>query len=215
MKCIIADDHGMVRTGIREVLKAIEPQMEILEAGTFGDLLRLLKQDAGIDLIILDLVLPGTQRLEGLQHIRTRYPTSAVVVVSAKENPNLMHEALSTGISGYIPKSTPADVLPAAFRLILAGGIYVPPGILLTDTLPVGDWAEPEDAEQVLDIAQLTKRQREILSALGQGASNREIAMQLGLAEQTIKNHVSKILKVLGVPNRAQAALKARSGYEK
>lgn len=204
MKCVIADDHGMLRTGLKELLKTIDPTLELSEAENYNVLLEKLAAEPDTDLILLDLVLPGTSGLEGLKKLKTQWPSTAVIMVSSTEDPAIIRAAISSGASGYVPKSTPVELLPSAFQLIFAGGVYIPPIALASGSVNevIGNEL---DYEQNFVEENLSGRQKKVLIFIADGLSNKEIADRLDLAEQTIKNEVSRIFKVLGVANRAQA----------
>lgn len=212
MKCIIADDHGMLRKGLSELLKTIEPDLHITEVGSFPALIEQLSLDPDIDLVLLDLVIPGSTGLEGLKQLKKQWPATAVIMVSSTEDPIIIRSAISSGASGYVPKSTPVEHLPSAFQLILAGGIYVPPVALGTD-ISVGTGGEKKNRPDFIEQG-LSARQNRILVCIAEGMSNKEIAAELELAEQTVKNEVSRLFRILGVANRAQAAVFVKSRYQ-
>lgn len=204
-KALIADDHALIRFGLREMLEGCWPEVEVLEVETLPQVVSCLTRDPEIGLVLLDLVIPGARGLEGLDLLRRHFPAVAVVVVSADETPTLIRRALTAGAAGYLPKSTRTEVMASALRLVLAGGVYVPPSLIDRE-----EKAEPD--LPVLDPATLglTERQGEILMLLGEGLPNRAMGDRLGLAEQTVKNQVSQTLRRLGVASRFEAAVLAR-----
>lgn len=204
-KALIADDHALIRRGLREMLEGCAPDMAVLEVETLPQVVDCLTRDPDIGLTLLDLVIPGARGLEGLELLRQHFPAVAVVVVSADETPALIRRALAAGAAGYLPKSTRPEVMAGALRLVLAGGVYVPPSMIDREE-------EPEPGLPALDPATLglTERQADILMLLGEGLSNRTIGSRLGLAEQTVKNQVSQTLRRLGVASRIEAAVLAR-----
>ena len=124
-KALIADDHALIRFGLREMLEGCWPEVEVLEVETLPQVVSCLTRDPEIGLVLLDLVIPGARGLEGLDLLRRHFPAVAVVVVSADETPSLIRRALAAGAAGYLPKSTRTEVMAGALRLVLAGGIYV------------------------------------------------------------------------------------------
>ncbi|MDO9502189.1 response regulator transcription factor [Falsiroseomonas sp.] len=205
LKALIADDHALIRSGLREMLEACAPGMPVLEVENLPQVVDCLSRDPEIGLVLLDLVIPGARGLEGLDLLRQHFPAVAVVVVSADETPALIRRALAAGAAGYLPKSTRTEVMAGALRLVLAGGVYVPPSIIDGEE-------EPAPERPALDpkTLGLTDRQGEIFVLLGEGLSNRAIGARLGLAEQTVKNQVSQTLRRLGVASRIEAAVLAR-----
>jgi DNA-binding NarL/FixJ family response regulator len=204
-KALIADDHALIRFGLREMLEGCWPEVEVLEVETLPQVVSCLTRDPEIGLVLLDLVIPGARGLEGLDLLRRHFPAVAVVVVSADETPSLIRRALAAGAAGYLPKSTRTEVMAGALRLVLAGGIYVPPSLIDRDE-------NPEPDQPTLDPAKLglTERQGDILLLLAAGLSNRAIGDRLNLAEQTVKNQVSQVLRRLGLGSRVEAAVLAR-----
>jgi len=203
MKLLIADDHALVRRGLKTLLQTIDPGLEVLEADSFPEVLEHMVRNDDISLVLLDLVLPGTNGLDGLRLVREQYPDVAVLIVSMSEDPTDIRDALALGAVGYVPKSTGDAVLAGAIRLVLAGGTYLPPQVL--------DGARPlSSAGSEPTPAGLTDRQRAILDLLSTGASNKRIASRLGLAEQTVKNNVTVLLRHLGAANRTEAVALAR-----
>lgn len=198
MKILVADDHALIREAFRHLLTELEGDMVVLEAGDCDSACRLIAQHPDLDLVLLDLRLPGAGGLATLEKLRTEYPTLPVVVVSALEDPGTVRGALARGAMGYIPKSSSNDVMLNALRLVLSGGRYLPPEILSGDGLTPSPPAS-------MDEVHLTDRQREVLALMVQGKSNKHICRELGLAEATVKIHVTAILRALKVTSRAQA----------
>lgn len=213
MLLLLADDHSLVRDGLKHTLAGLAPKVEFLEAATASEVIDCLAGNASIDLVLLDLVMPGSNGFELLSRVCNGHPDLPVVILSGTADPAKMRKALDIGAAGFITKCATADVMRSALRLVLAGGIYVPP-----DMLQGGALSAPEDqrlaaaAESPGNGQQsvLTSRQREVLVRLGSGKSNKLIARELGLSENTVKIHVAAILRALGVENRTQAAVLAR-----
>ena len=196
MKILVADDHPLIREAFRHLLTELEGGVVVLEAGDCDGACRLIEQHPDLDLALLDLRLPGAGGLATLEKLRNNHPALPVVVVSALEDAGTVRGALARGAMGFIPKSSSNDVMVSALRLVLSGGRYLPPEILSGDGT-----ASPSSMDEV----RLTDRQREVLTFMMQGKSNKHICRELGLAEATVKIHVTAILRALKVTSRAQA----------
>ncbi|WP_431856005.1 response regulator [Azospirillum sp.] len=200
-KILIADDHPMVRDALRSAVGYTCQAEQVFEAGCLDDATRLLAAQGDMDLLLLDINMPGMNGLSGLVSLRSQFPATPVVVVSAHEDRKLVREVIQCGAAGFIPKSTPRDGIAAALRLVMEGGVYVP-------ELPGED--EPEDgetAEIARRLATLTPQQMRVLEMLGTGKLNKEIAYELSITETTVKAHVSAILQKLKVYSRTQAVV--------
>ena len=206
MRILLVDDHTLFREALLHVLKQFAADAIIIEAATAEEAIHQTTHYHDLDLILLDLGLPGVQGLSALPELRERAPTVPLVVVSASENPADVRQALAAGAAGYIPKSTSSHTTITALRLVMAGEVYVPPSLLaaleaLAGTPTVDAGAHP--------ASELTPRQVEIVGLMGQGFSNKAIAKRLQVAEGTVKLHVTAILRVLKTSNRTQAVIEA------
>jgi len=190
---IIADDHPLFRGALRQAVASSMPQARVVEASGMEDLNATLTQERDVDLILLDLTMPGVQGFSGLMSLRAQYPELPVVIVSATEEPTVIRRAMDFGASGFIPKSLGVRELIGAIRAVLAGGVSFP---------------EPAPAPAPRDAA-LSLRQIEVLALLAEGLSNKQIARRLELAERTVKAHVTEVLQRLGVANRTHAVVEA------
>jgi len=210
---LVVDDHQLFREGLRFILEGLGQNVTVVEAKSFGQVRRFTGKQRKFDLVIADLLLPGEDGFEGLKELRKFLPDAPVVVVSMLEDRNDVIRALDCGASGFIPKSSSSEVMLSALRLVFAGGVYLPPALLVdsesTASPETGgsEGARPRPAR--IRPGLLTPRQLDVLGELGTGKSNREIARELGLAEGTVKVHITAILKALGVKNRTQAVLAA------
>jgi DNA-binding NarL/FixJ family response regulator len=206
LKILIVDDHELIREAMRQVLKQLDANIEVVEAANCVDALTLADQHPNLDLILLDIQLPGTSGLDALSKFRERHPAIPVVVLSGSESRDDVMRAIDGGAMGFIPKSQPSRVMINALRLVLAGGVYLPVEFL---GLPAPAPAAPANAGAVRTPADLgmTGRQSEVLALLIQGKPNKLICRDLGLAEGTVKIHVTAILRALGVANRTQAVI--------
>jgi len=200
VKILLVDDHALFREGVKPLLARLHPSARVMEAANGAEVLHAARAQQDFDLVLLDLAMPGVDGFAGLAAFRAHAPSTPVVVLSASEDAADVRAALDGGASGFIPKSSTSEVILGALRLVLAGGVYVPP------TLLGGHNAVAAKA----DIDALTPRQRDVLALLAQGLSNKKIGDTLGLSEATVKQHVSAILKTLNVANRMQAAIAGR-----
>ncbi|WP_019645679.1 response regulator [Novispirillum itersonii] len=212
MRVLIADDHGLFRAGLKRVLQDLTEDLTVLEACSFDEAVTRLEE--GVDIVLLDLVMPGMPWNDCLCLLKSRHPEIPVVILSASDDRKLVLEAVSLGASGFIPKTSSAQVMLSAVRLVLSGGVYLPPEVLgaqhasaIARTAPAANRPVPQTPEDVLST--LTPRQRQVLALIGQGRSNKDIAFTLGLAEGTVKLHVTSILKALKVTNRTGAVVAA------
>ena len=200
---VIADDHPMFRDALRQAVASVVEEVKIDEAGTFDELTALLGQDSEVDMILLDLSMPGISGFSGLIYLRAQYPAIPVVVVSASDDIVTIRSSLDFGASGYIPKTVAIDTMAEAIDEVLRGGAWTPPDI---------DLAQPADQESG-DLAKrlttLTPQQMRVLMMLSQGLLNKQIAYELTVSEATVKAHVSAILQKLGVDSRTQAVILA------
>jgi DNA-binding NarL/FixJ family response regulator len=204
MKILIADDHELFRDGLRHVLAQLGEPLTLVEACDFEQAVAAIHDNCDIDLVLLDLGMPGADWTDGLRRVRESLPDRPVIILSAIDDRRHVLQAVNLGAAGFIPKSSPSRVMLSALRLVLSGGVYLPPALIEPQGGILPDGFNPEQA-----IAFLTPRQREVLALLGQGKSNKEIARSLELAEGTVKLHVTAILKALGVNNRTRAVVAA------
>jgi DNA-binding NarL/FixJ family response regulator len=215
LKILVVDDHALIRTALRGVLGELHRDVTVLEASDCRAAFDLIEKQPDVDLILLDLGLPGRHGLAALEELRVSHPALPVVVLSSASDRASVTQALDQGAMGYITKTSSNEVLINALRLVLSGGIYIPPAILARwEPLPA---AEPHDAapsqrgqrqRKPADLG-LSERQVQVLKLLLEGKSNKLICRELDLAESTVKNHVTLILKALNVTNRTQAVIAA------
>jgi DNA-binding NarL/FixJ family response regulator len=203
MRLIIADDHPLFRGALREAVSGLFEDVEIAEAGSFEDLAKLLERGADVDLILLDLTMPGVRGFSGLMYLRAQYPSVPIIVVSANDDPGVICRCMDFGASGFIPKTLGIDTMRGAITRVFEGGVWTPPEIDL------GAGADAETADLLTRLTSLTPQQVRVLMMLSEGLLNKQIAYELGVSEATVKAHVSAILQKLGVESRTQAVIAA------
>jgi DNA-binding NarL/FixJ family response regulator len=203
LKVLIADDHPLFREAMSLAIRHLEgADSQILEAATFDEARRLAKAMPDLDLLLLDLKMPGMQGLGGLVELRRRLPALPIVIVSATDDPRVIRKAIVAGAMGYIPKSLERATIAAALQRVLEGEVWQP---------EQGEGAAPPTAASMPGrIAALTPQQRAILKLMAAGKPNKIIAYELDIAETTVKAHITVVLRKLGVYSRTQAALLAR-----
>jgi len=205
MKILIADDHELFRDGLRHVLDQLGGSLAIVEASDFPQAIQAVEREQDIDIVLLDLSMPGMVWNEGLQRLRELLPDqSPIIILSASDERRHVLQAVNLGAAGFIPKTSSSRVMLSALKLVLSGGVYLPPALL-----EQGGGSDNGPMTNEHSVSFLTPRQREVLALLGQGKSNKEIARVLQLAEGTVKLHVTAILKALNVNNRTRAVVAA------
>src|SRR6266853_3600020 len=211
VKILVVDDHALIREALRGVLKELKSDATVLEASSCSQAMQVIAEHPDLELILLDLNLPDRDGFSVLTELGERYPAISVVVLSAQQDRGSVVRALDLGALGFIPKSGQREVMLSALQLVFAGGIYIPPEILARDepSARQGDDKPPVANRPTVSPADvgLTERQVDVLSLMMQGKSNKAICRVLNLAEPTVKNHVTAILKALEVSNRTEAVI--------
>ena len=202
MKIFLVDDHPLFIEGMRGILQRLDDAAVIQTSGSCEEALGLIEKDDDIDLLLLDLNLPGMSGLDGMQQLRHHLPTTSIVLLSASEDRNKVLRAIELGAKGYIPKSSNSEIIITALQLVLSGGVYLPMAVL--DTINSSQ-AKTSNGNGYT----LTLRQIEVLRLLAEGHPNKTIANKLHMAENTVRVHVSAILRFLEVSNRTEASLVA------
>jgi DNA-binding NarL/FixJ family response regulator len=195
---VLADDHPLFRAALRQAVLQVSPDAGLLEAPDADGLRSVVRMHPDADLVLLDLMMPGSRSFAELAWLRSQHPAIAVLVVSATESPDVIRQAGAFGAAGYVRKSSPLPQLVDAIRTVLDGGEWLPE--VATDA---GD----AHAALAMKLASLTPQQFRVLELLARGRLNKQIAAELGISEQTTKAHVSATLAKLGVRNRTQASL--------
>ncbi len=196
VKILIVDDHALFRAGLRLLLGRLADDVRVFEAESVESGLALGERHGDLDLILLDVNFPGSHGLDGLAGFRRRFPASAVVLLSGTDAADAAAEGRARGAQGFIAKSVSAERMLEALRRVLDGELWFPGEALARPAI------------------YLTPRQVDVLSCLGQGRSNKEIARNLGMSENTVRTHIAGIFRALGVNSRTEAAIAARkSGF--
>ena len=208
VRLVIVDDHPLFRGAMRQALEGGFDAgvqglgtAEILEAGDFNQLQAILTESHEIDLVLLDLSMPGVSGFSGLLSLRAEHALLPVVIVSASDDPATIRRALELGASGFVPKSAGIETIREAIASVLRGDVWKP------DDVELSIESDPEIAELINRLATLTPQQTRVLSMISQGLLNKQIAYELSVSEATVKAHVSAVLQKLGVDSRTQAVI--------
>jgi DNA-binding NarL/FixJ family response regulator len=201
MRILIVDDHPMFRDAVRSAAHAALPGARIMEANSLGAACEIIAQVGGFDILLLDLVLPGISGFDGLISIRTRFPRLPVIIVSSLDDARIAGEAIRLGAAGFVPKTAGKAVLAEALSTVLSGSVYLPQQL----TQIAGVTHTSADGKAIAArIAGLTPSQFRVLQCIRRGLLNKQIAHELGIAERTVKAHVTEILRKLGLTSRTQ-----------
>ncbi|WP_075214950.1 response regulator [Mongoliimonas terrestris] len=198
---LIADDHPLFRGALRQALEGMFDGVVILETGSVDEMSAALAEDEDVDLVLLDLNMPGVRGFSGLLFLRAQFPSVPVIVVSANEDPVAIRRCMEIGASGFIPKSLAIETIRGAIARVIEGGVWTPPDV------DVG--SRDENSDVTARLASLTPQQVRVLMMLSEGLLNKQIAYELSVSEATVKAHVSAILQKLGVESRTQAVITA------
>jgi DNA-binding NarL/FixJ family response regulator len=209
MKILLVDDHALIRDALQGLLKKLQRGATVFEASDNRQAMETIASHPDIGLVLLDLNLPDRDGFSVLAELRERFPAMAIVVLSAVQERAKVLKALDLGAVGYIPKSARREVMMSALKLVFAGGVYIPPEILAREELSHTVAITPNSDRPIVSPSEvgLSGRQLEVLALLMQGKNNKIICRSLGLAEPTVKNHVTAILKALKVTNRTEAVI--------
>jgi DNA-binding NarL/FixJ family response regulator len=221
MKILLADDHPLIRSGLRAELATLDGAVEFVEACDAQTLRAMLDRHRDLDLAIVDLSMPGMQREVTIAELRQDFATTPLIVLSGGDPSSDAKAVLRAGASGFIPKNGMSKVMLQAIRLVLAGGQYLPPQMIgdgEQHAVPSGTPsprapAAPSggDGELVRALGLLSERQRQVFALLAEGLSNKAIARKLDITEGTVKTHVATIFDVFNVHNRVAAVAAARA----
>lgn len=194
----IADDHPLMRAALAQALRDLLAEGRAVEAASFAELRQAVEQQADLDLVLLDLHMPGARGFSALVWLRSERPALPVIIISSSDDPRTVRRAQQFGAAGFVSKSAPAETLREAIATVMAGGHGF--------AAPRAEKSE-QDAQLAAKLAQLTPQQLRVLMAMAEGLLNKQIAHELGLAENTVKVHVTAILRKLGCYSRTQAAV--------
>jgi DNA-binding NarL/FixJ family response regulator len=210
MHILLVDDHALFREGLKFLLRSLDAELELEEAGDCAQALERASRQH-YDLVLLDLKLPGGNGMDTLRALREAVPAAPLVVISGEEDPHVVREAIERGAMGFIPKSSTPEVLIQALRLVLARGVYLPPAVLDRRAAPAA--AAPATSPQADTgagrLLGLTPRQADVLRCVIQGKPNKIIARELDISEGTVKAHLSSVMHALGARNRTEAVYAA------
>ncbi len=211
VRFLIVDDHPLFREALQLAIQSAYPAAEIAEASSIAAAREALSSANPFDLLLLDLTMPGTRGFDGLIELRAARPKQPILVVSAHEDPRIVHEAMSCGAAGYIYKSAKKGELAEAIQDVMAGLVVLPKGY----QPPALDNGTSREADLAARVASLTRQQLRVLQMVRQGMLNKQIAHELGVGETTIKAHVSEIMRKLNVVSRTQAVIEvSRLDYD-
>ncbi len=202
-KVAIADDHPLFRTALKQAVVDCMPAAGIKEASSFDDLLIVIENSPALEIIFLDLHMPGNDGFTGLTQLQNNHPDLIVIMVSSDENPDIMQKAINFGAAAFIPKSVDLATIAQAINTVLAGDTWLPENMPINSDTKLAK----EHEKLAQQLAQLTPQQYTVLSLVADGQLNKQIAGILDIKENTVKKHVSAILLQLGVYNRTQASL--------
>ena len=207
MKILVVDDHPLVRDAMAQLIAQLGGGTSVLQAPDCAAGLEAARAHSDIDLVLLDLNLPGLRGIPALERFRQEHPATPVVIVSMFRDRETVNEAIRLGAMGFIPKSSSRDTIVNALRLILAGSVYVPPEAATGEN--GREDAPPLSHARSASELGLTARQGQVLALVMKGRSNKHICRELGLAERTVKAHMSAVLNALKVSSRTQAVIAA------
>lgn len=201
MKLLIVDDHPMVRAGVAAMLDMSDDSGSVLTAKDVPEALKLVVDHLDLDLVLLDIVMPGIDGISAIGDFGRVRPDLPVILLAASEDPDDIRRGLAAGALGYVPKSASADTLRSAIKLVLSGEIYVPP-VMVHGSATASALKRPS--------IPLTERQMAVLKLLGRNLSNKVIGRELNVSERTVKAHLTAIFKSFGVVKRVEAVEYAR-----
>jgi len=211
MKLLLCDDHALIRDGIRRVLEPLAPELDFIECGDAETALAHVEENLELDLVLLDLKLPGMGGLEALARMREIDPSLPIIICSETEERGVLHHAFEHGAAGFVPKSSTGSVLLAAIQLVLAGGTYIPPFGL--EVRELGARSRDRGSARTR-TERLSPRQRDVARLAARGLTNAEIAGVLEIREATVKAHMSAVFAALDVKNRSEVGMVLREWGE-
>lgn len=215
MKILLADDHALIREGFERTLTGMELNMDFVHAEDRDTVLTQLASHQDIDVILLDLFMPGVKGFDLLSEVCDKYSNIPVIVISGTEDPRYMRKSIDNGASGFIPKSAPTDTMMSAIQLVRNGGVYIPADMMQKKSLTTnnhGNVPSQTLSNEIREAAgKLTARQQQVLDLMGRGMSNKEIARELNVSDHTVKIHVAAVLRLFNAANRTEAVVMAQN----
>ena len=208
-RILIVDDHPVFREALKQAVSGGVANAQVTLAGSLDQATALLDKDDDVDLILLDLSMPGSHGTSALERVRETFVDVPIVVISSEDDPTLIRQVIDLGASGFVPKSSTHRILISALQLILAGGVYLPMHVLSRSASLVPELTAVESTDSDLPVHGMTERQYEVLLKAVRGQSNKTIARSLLLSEGTVKAHLSAAFRILGVSNRTEAVYAA------
>lgn len=214
VRIIVTDNRRLCRECLKLLIETFDPNMQVTETNEPGEIAELLREGNDFTVVLYNLVVPGKEGVEFVRGLRNSVPDIPLIVLCDFDDADVMRDVMESGAKAFLPSTTPSPVMVAVLRLVIAGGTYAPPGMVLgAPPAAAGIRSDRERADREAVIAQhfpsLTPRQRSVLVYLSQGYMNRDIAGALGMCENTVKAHVKQVMRKLEAGNRTQAALMA------
>ncbi len=207
MRILIIDDHQLFIDDIRHIFYSLYKDVDIIVANSAGEAIQYMESSTALDLVLLDLHMPGLNGFSIIQHHRTQSSCLPIVIISGDDNPDTIKAVLDAGVMGFIPKSFPANKIQSALRAIMDGEIYIPE---MSSTPDSGHYYK-QSYSNVANVNGITKRQLQVLVLLANGLSNKNISSTLSLSENTVKAHVSALFRALDASNRTECVNIARN----
>jgi DNA-binding NarL/FixJ family response regulator len=215
MKILVVDDHSLITDALSVLFLDLDPAAEVLTTRTAEGGMELLEKNPDLDLVVLDLGMPGVSGTSLLESMVAHSPEMKILVLSGQQDPRNVMRVLQLGAAGFVPKSMASDTLLSAVKFVLSGGVYIPADLLeeVNRVAMIGTPERPREAGTTR--VELTERQEQVLQLLARGAPIKIICRELGLSEGTVKTHVTAIYRAFNASNRTEALLAARRhGYE-
>jgi DNA-binding NarL/FixJ family response regulator len=208
MKTLLVDGHALFREGLAMLITQGFAELELLQAGDVRGMLAQIERHPDLRLVLLDLALPDAEGTRGLLQVRAHAPQATVIVLSGDASPETVLDAIGAGAAGFIPKTSGSGAMRQALRVVLDGGVYLPPS-LRPSAIAAEAVAPAAPATPAPDLAGLTPRQCDVLRLLIEGKPNKLICRELELSESTVKTHLASIFRRLGATSRTQAVVAA------
>jgi len=210
IKVLMVDDHALFRDGMRYVLQQLADEVEVIDSGDFLDGMHQAAQNPDLDLALIDLNMPGSEGSKSIKAFHQKHPSIPLVVVSGSDQRADIEKVMEYGAMGFISKMSSSKIMLSALRMVMDGGIYLPPQLLQQAVASMDQGAVPDRRTERVNKAGLTTRQTQTLQCLAEGLSNKEISAKMNLAEGTVKIHTAAVYQALRVNSRLEAVSAAR-----